>query len=206
MNRLANLNKIGNTISKADIYENCKINLDYVTAKSATGNTYETFKVEITTEDGKSKTFNLMRPSKGFAGDITVDGVKRKETDKEALMRAEDRILQHIVKLVTLVDGNKIATIEEESFKGMAKELVEIFKENNEKYNPTFNVKIVLDKDYTYTALPNYANGTYELYNESKPSKLFFTKTDRVKKPEDEVAPSELDNVVPGPSNDTLPF
>lgn len=204
MSRLQNLNKIGNTISNAGIYENCKINIDYVTAKSATGNTYETFKVEITTKDGNSKTFNLMRPSKGFAGDITVDGVTRKETDKEALVRAEDRILQHIVKLVTLVDGNKIAAIEEESFKGMAKELVEIFKENNEKYNPSFNVKIVLDKDYKYTALPNYANGTYELYNESKLSKLAFTAKDRVVKPVATIAPSELD--APMPNDNTLPF
>jgi len=206
----------GTTISSAGIYTNCEIALDYVLAVSSAGNAYKTFKVTVTLEDGSSKTFNIMKPSRGFPREIEVNGVKKLQSDKEALLEAEDKVLEFAHKIVSLVDRNNLDNIEAEEFDDIALELVRLAKENQDKYDPRFNVKIVLDKNFKYTQLGKYPNSTLELYKEGKESKLKFSDKDRVTEPDTEGNTSS-DSILAGTSsnlvdnnlgmgNDSLPF
>jgi hypothetical protein len=216
--RLNNLGKndFGSSITKGGIYRNCQVLANYVTNTSKTGNQYKAFTFEVTTEDGSSKTFNIMKPSKGFPREVEIveNGIKRMklETDKEALIRAEDTALEYADKLVKLVDPNELVNVEGETFDELAIALVKIINDNQVKYNPKFDVKVVLDKDYKYTNLPNYAGGTFALYKEGAASKLRINERDRITPPaqiEDPTGNSALDNApLSGPAtpDSDLPF
>jgi hypothetical protein len=215
--RLNNLgrNDFGASITKGGIYRNCQVLVNYTTSTSKTGSTYKTFQFEVTTEDGACKTFNIMKPTRGFPREIKVveNGIERMklETEKEALTRAEDSALEYLDKLIKLVDPSELVNVDGESFEELAVALVSIVNANQTKYKPTFDVKVVLDKDYKYTNLPSYASATFGLYKEGAMTKLRINEKDRINPPaqieESGKAPEDFMPLAGASvSNNDLPF
>lgn len=177
--RVQNLNgktNLGKTITSPGIYTNCEVNVDYVTNTSKTGNKYEAIKIDVTTEDGESKSFQVIRPTKGYPREVTVDGNTYMESEADALLRAEDSTLEYLLTLVKCVDGNNLDNITSNDYAQIAKDLVLQFNVNNTKYSPTFNVKLVMSKKSNYVELAKY--GVFELYREGKDCKLKIGKYD----------------------------
>lgn len=187
----------GRSIVSAGIYTNCDIDLAYEAAKNKEGKEYKKLAITVTTDEGSTKSFNILTPSKAYP--LTLNGVM--ESEKEALFRARVKNLEYPTILVKLVDGNDLANLSEDlEYDEFMKELIKIFNSNKEKYAPKFNVKIVMDKNYAYTEL-SYANSCFELYKEGKESKLKLTPKDRI------VAPKvEENDLIGSAKSDDLPF
>ena len=194
----------GTTITAAGIYKNCQVDLSFDEATSKTGNKYQKLAITVTLEDGSSKTFNKLVPSRAFPREVEVDGVKKLQSEKEAMEEALADFLSFPFRLVGLVDATELVSLNDDSsFIEILNALLKAFKSNKEKYNPTYNVKIVLDKEFKYTELGRYANSTFELYKEGKESKLKFTEKDRVTAPKED---TNLDSLGTMSKDDNLPF